>query len=215
MHSVSKMTMTTAAILAMPFVLGACGSEKSNEDAVAQLDEKLVGNGSDPAMNTALDDRILVDPNLTDSANLTTVSEAAQPLNGARPADTGYEGSVASAKDLAGTKIIRAPKPKIVAASDCKSCGKHRAVTLGGLAKDQKIQRGARGGKGTCNAKLQYGARWAARMPTAFPVYPKGRVKEAGGVDGGICDIRVVSFVTSSKMRDVVDYYYSRAKHSG
>ena len=215
MRNITKIISTTAALLAMPLALSACGSEKSNEDAVAKLDEKLVGKSSDPAMNTALDDRILVDPNLTDSANLTTVSEAAQPLNGVRPADTGYQGSVASAKDLAGTKIIHAPKPKIVAAEDCKACGKQRAVTLGGLAKDQDIQRGGRGGKGTCDAKLQYGARWATRMPTEFPVYPKGRVKEAGGVDGGICDIRVVSFVTSSKMRDVVDYYYSRAKHSG
>ncbi|NJM51004.1 MAG: hypothetical protein HC843_09115 [Sphingomonadales bacterium] len=165
-----------AAAFAMPLALSACGGQDSNEAAVAELDEKLVGQGSDPAMNTALDDRILVDPNLTDSANVTTVSEAAQPLNGERPADTGYEGAVASAEELSGGKIMRAPAPVVVAAEDCQSCGEKRAVTLGGLAKDQEMQRG----KGTCDAKLQYGAAWASRMPTEFPVYPKGRVKASG-----------------------------------
>ncbi len=199
-----------AAALALPLALSACGQKTSDEAAVAALDEKLTGQGSDPAMNTALDDRILVDPALTDSANMTNVREAEQPLNGALPADNGYEGSVPSASDLQDTKMMSAPSPTVVAKEDCKSCGENRAVTLGGLAEDQGVKRG----KGTCDAKLQYGAAWALRMPPEFPVYPKGRVKEAGGVDGGICDIRVVSFTTSAKMKDVVDYYYSRAKNA-
>jgi hypothetical protein len=197
-----------ATALALPLALSACGQKDADEAAVAALDEKLTGAGSDPAMNTALDDRILVDPALTDSANISNVREAEQPLNGALPADNGYEGSVATAEDLKGTKMMSAPAPKIVAKEDCKGCGENRAVTLGGMAEDQGVQRG----KGTCDAKLQYGAGWATRMPTEFPVYPKGRVKEAGGVDGGVCNIRVVSFTTSATMKDVVDYYYSRAK---
>jgi hypothetical protein len=77
------------------------------------------------------------------------------------------------------------------------------------------VAQGVKRGKGTCEAKLQYGAGWAARMPSEFPVYPKGRVKEAAGVEGGICDIRVVSFTTSAGRQSVVDYYYTRAKRSG
>jgi hypothetical protein len=199
-----------ATAVALPLALSACSQKDADEAAVAALDEKLTGAGSDPAMNTALDDRILVDPQLTDSANVTTVREAEQPLNGALPADNGYEGSTPTAEDLKGTKMMSAPSPTVVAKEDCKSCGENRAVTLGGLAADQGVQRG----KGACDAKLQYGAVWATRMPTEFPVYPKGRVKEAGGVDGGVCNIRVVSFTTSAKMKDVVDYYYSRAKTS-
>ena len=106
---------------------------------------------------------------------------------------------------------MRAPKATTVAAEDCATCGEKRAVTLGGLAADQGVTRG----KGTCDAKLQYGAGWANRMPTEFPVYPRGRVKEAGGVDGGICDIRVATFTSSAAMQDVIDYYYTRARRSG
>jgi hypothetical protein len=191
--------------------LSGCGKKASDAAAVAALDEKLTGKGSDPAMNAALDDRILVDPDMTDNANVNVVKTADKPLSGALPPDNGYEGAIASGEELDGAKMLHAPQPTIVAAQDCQNCGEKRAVTLGGLAADAGVARG----KGTCDAKLQYGAAWATRMPFEFPVYPKGRVKEAGGVEGGICDIRVVSFTTSSARQDVVDYYYSRAKHAG
>ncbi len=201
-----------SAVVILPLALVSCGKTKTDKEAVAALDEKLVGKGSDPVMNAALDDRILVDPNLADSSNLTTVSEPAKPLNGALPADNGYEGSTASAADLADTKMMRAPAPTVVAAENCNSCGPARAVTLGGLAHDQGISHPKGGG---CTSKMQYGAVWATRMPAAFPVYPKGRVKEAAGIAAAPCNIRVVSFTTSAAMQDVVDYYYSRARRAG
>ena len=211
MRSITKTVLITATAMALPLGLAACSSDPDNSEAVAQLDKKLAGQGSDPAMNSALNDRILVDPDMVDGANMTTVKAAGEPLNGQMPADTGYKGSTASGEELDAAKIMRAPKPTVVAAEDCKACGAQKAVTLGGMAKDQGMQRG----KGTCDAKLQYGATWATRMPAEFPVYPKGRVKEAAGIDGGKCDIRVASFTTSAKRQNVVDYYYTRAKKSG
>jgi hypothetical protein len=214
MRSITKTILITTAALSLPFTLAACGEAADNSEAVAQLDKKLAGEGSDPAMNSALNDRILVDPELTDGANMATVKPTDELLNGQTPADTGYDGAIASGEDLDSGKLMRAPKPTIVAAEDCKTCGENRAVTLGGLANDE-INASGRGSKGTCDAKLQYGAGWATRMPHEFPVYPKGRVKEAAGVDGGKCDIRVASFTTSAKMQNVVDYYFTRAKRSG
>ncbi len=212
MRAISKLSMTamSTAICAV-LLLSGCGKKADDKAAMAALDEKLTGKGSDPAMNAALDDRILVDPDMTDSANVNVVKPADKPLTGALPPDNGYEGADASGEQLDSAKIIHAPQPKVVADADCKSCGSNRAVTLGGLAEDQGVRRG----KGTCDAKLAYGAAWASRMPFEFPVYPKGRVKEAGGVEGGICDIRVVSFTTGAARQDVVDYYYTRAKRSG
>lgn len=210
MRRFPRLTLPLVIGLALALPLAACGNESSNDAAVAELDNKLVGKGSDPEMNAALNDRILVDPDLTDSANVNTVRGATKPLSGAVPADSGYDGD-ASIETLDSAKLMRAPKPTVVGAQDCKNCGEQRAVTLGALAADQGVTRG----KGTCDAKLQYGAGWANRMPPEFPVYPKGRVKEAGGVDGGICDIRVASFTTSAPMQAVLDYYYTRARKSG
>lgn len=195
---------------ALALSLAACDRADNNEAAVAELDNKLVGKGSDPAVNAALNDRILVDPDLTGSSNANAVKSADKPLSGALPADNGYDGD-ASIEALDGAKLMRAPKPTVVGEEECTGCGANRGQTLGALAADQ----GVTSGKGTCDAKMQYGAGWANRMPPEFPVYPRGRVKEAGGVDGGICDIRVATFVTSVKMQNVVDYYYTRARKSG
>lgn len=191
--------------------LAACGSADDSAKGVEALDEKLAGKGSDPAMNAALEDRILVDPDLTESANSNMVKAADKPLDGAVPPDVGYEGAVASAEDLNEAKLLRAPKPRVIAGAECTNCAANSGKTLEDLAAEQGVKRG----KGTCAAKLQYGPAWSTRMPAEFPVYPKGRVKEAGGVEGGICDIRVVSFSTSASMDAVVDYYYTRARRSG
>jgi hypothetical protein len=210
MRRFPRLTLPLLLGVALALPLAACGGAATDEAAVADLDNKLVGKGSDTEANLALNDRILVDPDLTDSANVNTIKAADKPLSGAVPADSGYDGD-ASIETLNGAKLMRAPKATAVAAEDCTTCGEKRAVTLGALAADQGVTRG----KGTCDAKLQYGAGWANRMPAEFPVYPKGRVKEAGGVDGGICDIRVATFTTSAAMQDVIDYYYTRARRSG
>ena len=210
MRAFPRLTLPLLISIALALPLTACGGANSDEAAVADLDNKLVGKGSDPEMNAALNDRILVDPDLTDSANVNTIKAADRPLSGAVPADSGYDGD-ASIEALDGAKLMRAPKATVVREEDCTTCGEKRAVTLGSLAADQGVTRG----KGTCDAKLQYGAGWATRMPPEFPVYPRGRVKEAGGVDGGICDIRVATFTTSAAMQNVIDYYYTRARKSG
>lgn len=199
---------TLAALALLPLTLSACGGEKSS-DEVAALDESLVGKGGDPAMNAALQDKILVDPDLTDNANSNMVRTADQSLDGSTPPDAGY--ATASAEELDNAKLMRAPKPKIVSGESCTDCAAPRGETLEARAVAQGVKRG----KGTCEAKLQYGAGWANRMPTEFPIYPNGRLKEAAGVDGGICDIRVASFTTSAGRQSVVDYYYTRARRSG
>lgn len=212
-HKFSLIRRSTFAALSVSLLsLAVAGCEPTTgEGDVAALDEKLTGKGSDPAMNAALEDKILVDPALAEGSNGNMVKAADRPLDGSVPPDTGYEGSTASAEELDNAKLMRAPKPKVVASGDCRDCSANGGQTLESLAAEQGVKRG----KGTCEAKLQYGAGWAARMPTEFPVYPKGRVKEAAGVEGGICDIRVVSFSTSAMMQSVADYYYTRARRSG
>lgn len=210
MRAFPRLTFPLLLGMALALPLAGCGSDNGNEAAVAELDNNLVGKGADAAANGALNDRILVDPELTDSANVNSVKGSDKPLSGAAPAGRGYDGD-ASIEALDSAKLMRAPKATVVTAEDCTNCGERRAETLGGLAADQGVTRG----KGTCDAKLQYGAGWANRLPPEFPVYPRGRVKEAGGVDGGICDIRVASFTTSAAMQNVIDYYYTRARKSG
>ena len=210
---ISSLKVSIAALLvaSTTLTLAACGGPDAPSKDVNALDEKLAGKSADPAMNAALEDRILVDPDLAEGANNNMVKAADKPLAGAVPPDVGYEGAIASGEELDEAKMLRAPKPRIVAGADCTNCAASSGKTLEDLAAEQGVKRG----KGTCAAKLQYGAAWSTRMPPEFPVYPKGRVKEAGGVEGGICDIRVVSFSTSASTDAVVNYYYTRAIRSG
>ncbi|MBK6708462.1 MAG: hypothetical protein IPG54_13675 [Sphingomonadales bacterium] len=73
---------TAAAMCAALLSLSACGGNDANGDDVAALDEKLVGKGSDPAMNGAVQDKILVDPDLAGKSNSNMVRSGDRPLDG-------------------------------------------------------------------------------------------------------------------------------------
>jgi hypothetical protein len=195
-----------ATAFTLPLALTACGQGADNTAELAELDDNLTTPDGDPAMKAALEDQILVDPNLVNSANGNAVRGANQPLDGSVPPGTGPDAAVN------GKGLLSAPKPRVLSEDEeCTTCGGNGGMTLGAKAESQHAQRG----KGTCDQRLDYSMAWANRMPAEFPVYPRASVEEAAGVEGGQCDIRVASFVTPVKLKDVVDYYYTRAKRSG
>lgn len=200
--------MLPLALLALPLSLSACGSDE--ELQTEELDATL--SDTDPEANVALDDRILVDRDLNSSSNNNAVQDVNGSTSGARPADKGSRSDALTLAEIKNAPALVAPAPGSFTEEECDSCGKDsKGATLGARAESQSLQRG----KGTCDAKLEYGAAWANRMPAEFPVYPRGRVLEAAGIDGGKCDIRVVSFASNVELKKIVDYYYSLAKHSG
>lgn len=202
MAHLSRSLLLAATAFALPLTLAACGSNKDNEEELAELDENLT---VDPAMREALEGPIMVDPNLTDQAGNNAIRGANGPVNGKVPP---YRRQATRIKG----KLLSAPKPrKMTSEDECTNCAGSKGITLGAKAEAQNAQRG----KGACDRKLSYDMTWANRMPPEFPVYPKANVKEAAGVDGGRCDIRVVSFYTGSAIKNVVDYYYTQAKRSG
>lgn len=164
----------------------------------------------DPATTEALGDQIMYDPDLAgqnraDSAafvpsgdgSLPTVEGGAQAIAAAR----------ADALRLVGGagKMQKAPQPREVA---------------GALPADATLTAAARaaaapGGNGDCAARAQYTMQWAAMLPAAFPVYPRGAVQEAAGSDASGCSLRVVNFVTPVPLGEVMDFYYSRARAAG
>lgn len=72
--------MKTLAIFAAAaaFALGACSSEPDQAE-LAELDNRLVGNDADPALTSALEDQITVDPNLAQQSNELAVRRAPAP----------------------------------------------------------------------------------------------------------------------------------------
>jgi hypothetical protein len=164
----------------------------------------------DPATSGALGDQIMFDPDLAsqnraDSAAFVPSGDGSVPT-----VDDGAEAIAAARADalriVGGPgKMQKAPAPREVA---------------GALPADAALTAAARaaavpGGSGDCAARAQYTMQWAARLPAAFPVYPRGAVQEAAGTDASGCSLRVINFVTPVPLGEVMDFYYSRARVAG
>src|SRR3546814_17354417 len=52
-------------------------------------------------------------------------------------------------------------------------------------------------------------------LPISFKVYPRATLREAAGIAGGKCNIRVVNFQTAASMQAVLDYYHTMAIRAG
>lgn len=167
--------------------LAACGSGTDNN--LSALDNELLGNGADPALTSALEDQILVDPNLV---------QQAQP-NSARPPE--------------GPVQAQYPGPEAPAGGQLAASG--GATRPGGTRVQSATARTIGQEAGGCGAALSYGPEWAGRLPAEFPAYPGGRITEAAGSTAGDCRLRVVTFTTGDPHNRVLEYYRSRATRAG
>ena len=188
-----------SAALALALALAACGGA-SDEGNLAALDNTLVGNDADPALTSALQDQIAVDPNLVNQSNRNAIRPPETPTQAQYPAQRGAAAGGAT-QTAGGT--IRAPEPTPAEGGE----DQHRQIA-GAAA--------GRGGTACANgAKFNYDRSWANRLPAAFPVYPGGRIAEAAGNDSANCRVRVVSFTTADAPQRVLDFYHTRAVRSG
>lgn len=189
--------------------LAACGpapTERNLDTLDAELaDGNALGNTRDPAMMSALQDQIMVDPALAQQANQDAVRPPAQPYSGAVPADGIAGGGTPQAATSERLKSTPA------AEGDCPGCKTARdSLTLGALASRQSNAKTA-----SCAGAMQYSSRWAQRLPSDLPLYPDARVSEAAGNDTGACRLRAVSFASSAPLQRVLDWYYTKASNAG
>jgi hypothetical protein len=181
-------------ILIAPMVLAlvACGGE---EKADPRTDR-------DPAVSAALDDPLMADPDLASQNRGNSALSGGGPATAEIPPDKRGNEEIDRAK-------LAALDPAPLAGSTKPDSRLAKAVTLEGVAEALKL--GAPG----CPAKLAYGFGWAAQMPAALPVYPRGHTRVAAGTDEGGCRLRLVRFVTPVAAGDVVDFYHASATKYG
>ncbi len=74
--------LRSAALAALLALAGCGGGEDTN---IAALDNELMANGADPALTSALEDQILVDPNLVQQAHPNTVRPPEAPVQAQYP----------------------------------------------------------------------------------------------------------------------------------
>ena len=173
-------------IVAACAVLAGCGSR---EEPVTFFRE------DDPTLSGALGEPIMTDPDLA-GMNRANSAASLPSQDGSLPTiDNGPEVIAAARSDalaLVGGpgKMRQAPEPGEVAGS-------------------------LPGGNADCADRVRHTMQWAACMPVAFPVYPRGAVQEAAGTDASGCSLRVVNFVTPVPRGEVMDFYFTRARAAG
>ena len=193
-------------ILASTLALGAWMLSACAENA--QPGEALVED--DPATIAALADAITTDPDLAQQNRADSVAFIPS-QDGSLPTIDGGAEAVAAARaealQLVGGpgRMRKAPDPVAVAG----------ALPAGATLSAAARAAAAPGGDSECAARAQYTMQWAARLPAAFPVYPRAAVQEAAGTDAAGCSLRVVNFVTPVPLGEVMDFYYSRARAAG
>lgn len=195
-----------AGLLMATAPLAGCRDNPQAKADLAPLDDGLAN--ADPAIKGALEDKIMVDPKLTGQSNQNAAGPGNRPVDGGVPGIAAGKAATAAeaAAALKAGKLLAAPKA-LPFEEGCDGCEANRPVTIGALARDQS--------KGSCDAKLTYGNAWAERLPAAFKVYPRATLREAAGIAGGKCNIRVVNFQTAASVQAVLDYYHTMAIRAG
>ncbi len=180
-------------------MLAACGGNADDAPSDGEVD---------PASQAALNDPIMVDPDLAGqneaNAALTGGGGASLPAELTTPA--AIQAAMEEAMALVGGSVHLKPAPKAKAVAGeipetAVLTAASRAAVLPGGA--------------DCAAAAEYSAVWAARLPVTFPVYPRGSTQEAAGTDKGQCSLRVVNFLTPVGLDDVLSFYHSRAVNAG
>jgi hypothetical protein len=184
------------ALLFPALALAACGGADVKGDPA---DER------DPAVSAALSDPVLTDPDLT-AQNDTGALTGGGPAVGEVPGEKSTPETIAASQEeaikLAGGSLQTAPAPANVTGRSAPQTPVQLARLLPGKARD-------------CADKLDYSAVWAAKLPDALQVYPRGHVQEAAGIDADGCQLRAVNFRTPVPVDDVVNFYYTRGRAGG
>lgn len=198
MHELPRLCLAASPLV---LLLAACGEERAS----------VVRPEGDPLMTSVLAGPIMADPDLVhrDAVNR-AVSLA--PLDGEIPLpDSGLDAIAAAradALDLVGGHAMMRSAPEAEEASGALPA--HAALSV--LARAASAGGEAMEG---CAALAEFSAIWAARMPEAFPVYPRGAVHEAAGTNANGCALRAVNFTTPVPRLEAIDFYYTRALNAG
>lgn len=186
-----RRAMLSATLLAAALAITACG-QSGDANEIDAIDNQLMANDTDPALTSALEDQILVDPALTQQANRHSVRPAEAPVQAQYPVDAGPRPQTRPA-------TIATERMQSAHAGDSGQCTGDCAA----------------GASSACGADFQHGLEWANRLPAAFPPYPGGRLIDAAGNDSGDCRMRVVTFRTGDAPGRVIGWYHDKANAAG
>jgi len=194
-----------ALALAGLLALGACTAPPTDRET--QADRRALGE--DPVLRQALFDPLMIDPDLssTNEAAAAIRLEFDHPLP---PIETSAE-TLSIARDEARSRLLALEARAVAPAPWRASRPGDRAfeALAQGAGKPQLAERAAPFLRldPRCMAKLEFGPIWASRLSEATPIYPRGAVHEAAGVDSPKCRVRLASYWSAAEPQEITDYH--------
>lgn len=179
-------------------MLAACSDGDSAPETVPERD---------PVAAQALGDQIMVDPDLSrqNEANaaltgygdhsIPPVSDSREAVQAARMEAADLVGGMANLRPLGQPAGTGTPLPDVA---------RYSVTELAKLTP----------GTADCAERATFTAAWAAAMPPAMPIYPRGNTIEAAGSDSGNCSLRAVRFLTPVPGEDVLTFYAAAARRA-
>lgn len=177
--------------------LAACGEDAAPDPATAAAN-------SDPLLASALNDLLMVDPDL---AHRNEANAAITILHGhALPIFEASEEAASKAREAGRLELLEdAP---ILDLPDAAT-GEGSASLANARTANAMLQ--ALAGPGACRDGLNEGFGWAARMPEFAQVMPHGMVQQAAGSDITACSLRVVRYLSPATIDATLEYHFNRA----
>lgn len=189
--------MIRAAFPVIVLVLGVGGC---SDDATAPAQDRR-----DPVVAQALDDPLMTDPDLSSrnegAAAITVRTDGPLPVLAASDQEVAAARAEAAALVGGEDKLARVPR----------ASGSIPPLT----SHDPSDHLAVLADKTDCRADLSDSTVWAARLPAALPVYPRGATLAATGGDGKGCRVVAVVFATPVPIDAVLAFYWQRAAAAG
>ncbi|MGX7925600.1 hypothetical protein ACWPMX_03385 [Tsuneonella sp. HG094] len=158
----------------------------------------------DPQVARALDDPLMTDPDLASrneaAAALRVESDSSLPVLSATPE------FIAAARAEAAALTRGAERFGELSTAP----GNMAALASPGA----EAQLATMNTTASCRAQLQTGAIWAARMPTGVPIYPRGAVQSAAGLDAK-CRVRAITYTAPIPPAEMLAFYAARTRLTG
>lgn len=185
-------------LVVTPLLLACGGSTVGGNDLPAE---------HDPAVAQALSDQLMVDPDLVGQneagAALTGGTDQSIPLDIATPEAVRDAQRQAAVLLRASGADIDLPDPAPLPHGSASP-----SLMLTDVA--ERLPDAAE-----CLGAASQSAVWAARLPDALPVYPRGATQDALGRDAPRCALRAVRFTSPVPAQDIAQFYFAQASRAG
>ncbi len=170
--------------------------------------QELTGDTRDPLLARALNDPLMVDPDLAyrneAAAVLTIGADHALPLLAGNAQQARRSRDEARLELLEDGQITELPAPS----------ENEEGKLLAGLRSAAEMAL-AHGAPEECAKALRADFSWAARLDEVSSIMPLGHVRAAAGVESETCSLRVVSYFSAAEGEDVLQYHFNMARRSG